>query len=117
MQFVCNRKTKFVSSQRCKTMSESSAATCYVSYVNYHPIAGHYDTVTQLIKLLTGVLDGQALKAVSDKDRVQKETQLIRNSPNRDSNLDLPVLGSLAQHDTSASDNYATEVGWCCPEP
>nr|CAD7604715.1 unnamed protein product [Timema genevievae] len=37
-------------------------------------------------------------------------------SPDRDSNLDLPVLGSLAQHETSALANYATEalVGLHC---
>ncbi|CAG2055263.1 unnamed protein product [Timema podura] len=33
------------------------------------------------------------------------------SSPDQDSNLDLPVLGSLAQHETSALANYATEVG------
>nr|CAD7599769.1 unnamed protein product [Timema genevievae] len=33
------------------------------------------------------------------------------SSPNRDSNLDLPVLGSLAQHETSVLANHATEVG------
>ncbi|CAG2056064.1 unnamed protein product [Timema podura] len=33
------------------------------------------------------------------------------SSPNRDYNLDLPVLGSLAQHETSALANYATEEG------
>nr|CAD7395975.1 unnamed protein product [Timema poppensis] len=32
------------------------------------------------------------------------------SSPKRDSNLDIPVLGSLAQHKTSASANYATET-------
>ncbi|CAG2053829.1 unnamed protein product [Timema podura] len=32
-------------------------------------------------------------------------------SPNRDSNLNLPVLGSQAQHKTSALANYATESG------
>nr|CAD7438284.1 unnamed protein product [Timema bartmani] len=33
------------------------------------------------------------------------------SSPDQDWNLDLPILGSLAQHDTSALANYATEVG------
>nr|CAD7437463.1 unnamed protein product [Timema bartmani] len=33
------------------------------------------------------------------------------SSPERDSNLDLPVLGSLAQHETSALANHATETG------
>nr|CAD7401529.1 unnamed protein product [Timema poppensis] len=33
------------------------------------------------------------------------------NSPYGDSNLGLPVLGSLAQHKTSALANYATEAG------
>nr|CAD7573010.1 unnamed protein product [Timema californicum] len=33
------------------------------------------------------------------------------SSPDRDSNLDLPVLGSRAQHETSALVNYATETG------
>nr|CAD7606119.1 unnamed protein product [Timema genevievae] len=32
------------------------------------------------------------------------------SSPDRDSNLDLPVLGGLAQHETSALANYATEA-------
>nr|CAD7194317.1 unnamed protein product [Timema douglasi] len=32
------------------------------------------------------------------------------SSPDRDSNLDLPVLGSRAQHETSALANYATEA-------
>nr|CAD7266969.1 unnamed protein product [Timema shepardi] len=32
-------------------------------------------------------------------------------STNRDSNLDLPVLGNLAQHETSALSTYATEAG------
>ncbi|CAG2056392.1 unnamed protein product [Timema podura] len=32
------------------------------------------------------------------------------NPPERDSHLDLPVLGSLAQHETSALDNYITET-------
>nr|CAD7194847.1 unnamed protein product [Timema douglasi] len=34
------------------------------------------------------------------------------SSPDRDSNLDLPDLGSLAQHETSALANYATELGY-----
>nr|CAD7449314.1 unnamed protein product [Timema bartmani] len=34
------------------------------------------------------------------------------SSPDRDSNLDLPVLGSLAQDETSALANYATEAGY-----
>nr|CAD7451836.1 unnamed protein product [Timema tahoe] len=33
------------------------------------------------------------------------------SSPERDSNLDLPVLGSLAQHETSSFANYAIEAG------
>nr|CAD7571807.1 unnamed protein product [Timema californicum] len=34
------------------------------------------------------------------------------SSPERDLNLDLPVLGSLAQHDTSTLVNYTTEAGF-----
>nr|CAD7256204.1 unnamed protein product [Timema shepardi] len=34
------------------------------------------------------------------------------SSPERDSDLDLPVLSSLAQHETRELANYATEVGW-----
>nr|CAD7438285.1 unnamed protein product [Timema bartmani] len=34
------------------------------------------------------------------------------SSPDRDSNLDLPVLGSLVQYETSALTNYATEANW-----
>nr|CAD7445040.1 unnamed protein product [Timema bartmani] len=33
------------------------------------------------------------------------------SSPDRDMNLDLPVLGSLALHETSTLANYATEAG------
>nr|CAD7403432.1 unnamed protein product [Timema cristinae] len=40
------------------------------------------------------------------------ETHLGK-SPKRDSNLDLPVLCSLSQHETSALANYATEAGIC----
>nr|CAD7597644.1 unnamed protein product [Timema genevievae] len=44
--------------------------------------------------------------------RVENHSEkTIPSSPNRDSNLDLPVLGSLAQHETSALANYATESG------
>nr|CAD7198407.1 unnamed protein product [Timema douglasi] len=32
------------------------------------------------------------------------------SSPERDSNLDLPILGSLTQHETSALANYATKI-------
>nr|CAD7443805.1 unnamed protein product [Timema bartmani] len=33
------------------------------------------------------------------------------SSPKRDSNLNLPILGSLAQHETSVSANYTTKTG------
>ncbi|CAG2062073.1 unnamed protein product [Timema podura] len=33
------------------------------------------------------------------------------SSPEQDSNLDLPILGSLAQHETSVLANYATDAG------
>nr|CAD7257251.1 unnamed protein product [Timema shepardi] len=33
------------------------------------------------------------------------------SSPERDSNLDLPVLGSLTQQESSALANYANETG------
>nr|CAD7567953.1 unnamed protein product [Timema californicum] len=33
------------------------------------------------------------------------------SSPERDSNLELPVLGRLAQHETSALTNYNVEAG------
>nr|CAD7202072.1 unnamed protein product [Timema douglasi] len=35
----------------------------------------------------------------------------MAKSPDQDSNLSLPVLGSLAQHETSTLANYATEAG------
>ncbi|CAG2060563.1 unnamed protein product, partial [Timema podura] len=35
------------------------------------------------------------------------------SSPERDSNLNPSVLSSLAQHETSALANYATDVGHC----
>nr|CAD7456822.1 unnamed protein product [Timema tahoe] len=38
------------------------------------------------------------------------------SSPERDSNLDLPVLGSLAQHEINVFANYATEAGELLPE-
>ncbi|CAG2060322.1 unnamed protein product, partial [Timema podura] len=41
------------------------------------------------------------------------ENHLVKtlpNSPNRDSNLDLPVLSSLAQHETSVLANYTTKA-------
>nr|CAD7438464.1 unnamed protein product [Timema bartmani] len=38
------------------------------------------------------------------------------SSPDRDSNLNIPILGSPAQHETSAFANYPTEAGLvvCC---
>nr|CAD7598346.1 unnamed protein product [Timema genevievae] len=41
-----------------------------------------------------------------------EDGEAISRSPDRDPNLNLPVLGSLAQHKTSALANYATEGGW-----
>nr|CAD7194128.1 unnamed protein product [Timema douglasi] len=46
--------------------------------------------------------------------RRRVENHLGKNpasSPKRNSNLDLSVLGSLAQHETSTLANYATESG------
>ncbi|CAG2060636.1 unnamed protein product [Timema podura] len=37
--------------------------------------------------------------------------KITLSSPDRDSNLDLPILCSLAQHKTSALANYTTEAG------
>nr|CAD7447990.1 unnamed protein product [Timema bartmani] len=43
--------------------------------------------------------------------KVEKHLEKITPiSPDQDSNLDLPVLGSLAQHETSTLANYATEI-------
>nr|CAD7439788.1 unnamed protein product [Timema bartmani] len=47
--------------------------------------------------------------------RVEREWKTISEPPppssiNRDLNLDLPVLGSLSQHETSALANHATEA-------
>nr|CAD7444110.1 unnamed protein product [Timema bartmani] len=36
---------------------------------------------------------------------------ITSSSPERDSNLDLTALGSLAQHETSTLTNYAIKVG------
>nr|CAD7570994.1 unnamed protein product [Timema californicum] len=52
-----------------------------------------------------------------EKERV--ENHLGKTSPsslNRDSNLDLSILGSLVQHKTSALANYATEHEGVCIE-
>nr|CAD7411418.1 unnamed protein product [Timema poppensis] len=38
-------------------------------------------------------------------------SKITPNSPDRESNLDLPVVGSLAEHETSVLSNYATEAG------
>ncbi|CAG2058960.1 unnamed protein product, partial [Timema podura] len=40
-----------------------------------------------------------------------KEGPTLVSSPDRDSNHDLPLLGSPAQHVTSALANFATEAG------
>nr|CAD7427006.1 unnamed protein product [Timema monikensis] len=47
---------------------------------------------------------------VLDKDVLLAEKPPSK-SPDRDSNLYLPVIGSLAQHETCALANYAIEVG------
>nr|CAD7195795.1 unnamed protein product [Timema douglasi] len=43
-------------------------------------------------------------------DGVFKASPKSPSSPKRDSNLDHPVLGSLAQHETSSLDNYTTKM-------
>nr|CAD7586815.1 unnamed protein product [Timema genevievae] len=45
-----------------------------------------------------------------DEESVNRKT--TPDSPDRDLNLDLTVLSSLAQHETSALANYATEKWW-----
>nr|CAD7574769.1 unnamed protein product [Timema californicum] len=50
-------------------------------------------------------------------EKVAQNCQFIHYSPpsslDRDSNLDLPVPGSLAQHETSVLANYGTKAGHC----
>nr|CAD7587351.1 unnamed protein product [Timema genevievae] len=41
--------------------------------------------------------------------RVENHLGKTTSSPDRESNLNLPVLGSLARHETSALANYATD--------
>nr|CAD7603089.1 unnamed protein product [Timema genevievae] len=43
--------------------------------------------------------------------RVENHLGTTPSSPKQEFNLNLPVLDSLAQHETSALANYATEVG------
>nr|CAD7461509.1 unnamed protein product [Timema tahoe] len=76
---------------------------------------------TSLSKMLLG-LSVLALVFLSARCQLLKETQEVNphlrggkvenhpNSPELDSNLDLPVLGSLDQHQTDALANYATEA-------
>nr|CAD7441061.1 unnamed protein product [Timema bartmani] len=45
------------------------------------------------------------------KEDKMDHSSIKHSSPDRDSNLELPVLGSQAQHETSALVNYATEAG------
>nr|CAD7455680.1 unnamed protein product [Timema tahoe] len=45
-----------------------------------------------------------------DEESVNRKT--TSDSPDRDLNLDLTILVSLAQHETSALSNYATEKWW-----
>nr|CAD7569400.1 unnamed protein product [Timema californicum] len=47
------------------------------------------------------------LRGLRVENYLRKTTPI---SPNRESNLELLVLGSLAQHETSAFANYTTEV-------
>nr|CAD7397292.1 unnamed protein product [Timema poppensis] len=50
---------------------------------------------------------------LEEADRGRVENYLGKttpSSPDRDSNLDLPILGSQAQHKTSALTNYTTEI-------
>nr|CAD7440433.1 unnamed protein product [Timema bartmani] len=57
----------------------------------------------------------KALSQLADSSPTRPVDKLINSekhpsSPDRDSNLDIPVLGSRAQHETSALANYATEA-------
>nr|CAD7439747.1 unnamed protein product [Timema bartmani] len=50
------------------------------------------------------------IPSVQDNPWSRREENPPPSSPDRDSNLDLPRLGNLAQHETSALANYVTEA-------
>ncbi|CAG2062937.1 unnamed protein product [Timema podura] len=58
------------------------------------------------------VLAPNTILPCSSQDVAATVCILHSRSPDRDSNLDLPVLGSVAQDETSALANYATEAGY-----
>nr|CAD7397878.1 unnamed protein product [Timema poppensis] len=58
------------------------------------------------LKALIPVKEGGKPNVIRVENNIGKTTS---SSPNQDSNLNFPVLGSLAQHETSALANYASE--------
>nr|CAD7569582.1 unnamed protein product [Timema californicum] len=57
-------------------------------------------------------LDIEVVNTYFRGGRVENHSgKTIPSSPERDSDLDLTILDSLSQHETSALDNYATEAG------
>nr|CAD7423720.1 unnamed protein product [Timema monikensis] len=71
--------------------------------------------ITNLSELLTSENDSHRCEVIDGTDRNRKSetniTPFCTSPPDRDLNLDLPVLSSRAQHETSALANYATEAG------
>nr|CAD7568983.1 unnamed protein product [Timema californicum] len=59
------------------------------------------------LKALIPVKEGGKPNVIRVENNIGKTTS---SSPNQDSNLNFPVLGSLPQHETSALANYATEA-------
>nr|CAD7449725.1 unnamed protein product [Timema bartmani] len=62
----------------------------------------------ELVSLACEVLSEPAFTWRESGKHFRKPTP---SSPERDSYLDLPILGSQAQHETSALTNYTTEAG------
>nr|CAD7463325.1 unnamed protein product [Timema tahoe] len=77
--------------------------------VNKAEGVGPWDTTCFKTKaLLTCMIGSEPAFAWRDSGKPFREKNL--SSPKRDSNLDLPVLSSLAQHETNALTNFATEA-------
>nr|CAD7586197.1 unnamed protein product [Timema genevievae] len=79
------------------------------------PKSTNKDRIQQNFKVLDFTLSDEDVSRLDalDQGPVGRivDFSFFKGSPDRDSNLDLPVLGGLSQHETSTLANHATKAG------
>nr|CAD7570515.1 unnamed protein product [Timema californicum] len=110
--FVCARAS--YGSKRGKEKTYDMSKMCEVhSYLNDYSKSTAATMGDRAIKFLVklGRLNEEEVNPHWNGGRVENHFGKKKNSPERDSNLDFPIIGSLAQHETSSLANYTTEPG------